>query len=205
MSHVSSGASYVAGAGPGGVGKTSTMRALLSFIPTTHRLEVAVPDNLDRAFDSPHGIICHEVSNHGPDRYLWDDKAYFRYADSGHLLTSTMHINTMDEARDQLMNGCKLSEEQFRGVNLFLFIGIEGEDMTAGRIRGSQGLRYLTHVMYSDGSSAHRKVYTREGGLSADAPRDAAHEAACRRFLESHLENPPDSIAAAREAFLSAF
>ena len=52
ISHVSQGASYIIGAGPGGVGKTTTMRALLSVIPDDRPFGIALPGEV-------YNTLCH--------------------------------------------------------------------------------------------------------------------------------------------------
>ena len=58
MSHVSRGASFIVGAGPGGVGKTTTMRSLLSLAPVNSLLELHYQKRL------PTHILFHIASYH---------------------------------------------------------------------------------------------------------------------------------------------
>ena len=48
MSHVSRGASFIVGAGPGGVGKTTTMRSLLSLAPSKLPFGIALPEKIEK-------------------------------------------------------------------------------------------------------------------------------------------------------------
>ena len=57
MSHVSRGASFIVGAGPGGVGKTTTMRSLLSLAPSKLPFGIALPEKIANTYTFPHCII----------------------------------------------------------------------------------------------------------------------------------------------------
>jgi type IV secretory pathway ATPase VirB11/archaellum biosynthesis ATPase len=191
VAQVSRGASLIAGSGPGGVGKTSTMRALVDFAPANMPYVIAMRDSIDAMAGDPHCVICHEISSHKLDGYLWDQdlRDLLALQAQGHMVTSTMHINTMEEAHEQLLGVNEIPEDHFRAMNLFVFVRIEGEDMSVGRINNPEGQRFISEVAYSDGSEPHRTVYTRDGGL-VDAPRDATLEATCRQFLE---DGPPSA------------
>ena len=186
VAQVSRGASLIAGSGPGGVGKTSTMRALVDFAPADMPYVIASRDSIDALDGSPHCVICHEISSHKLDGNLWDQdlRDLLALQAEGHMVTSTMHINTMEEAHEQLLGVNEIPEDHFRAMNLFVFVRIEGEDMSVGRINNPEGQRFISEVAYSDGSGPHRTVYTRGGGL-VNAPRDEAFEATCRQFLEN--------------------
>lgn len=184
VSKAARGASLIACSGPGGVGKTSTMRALADFAPVELPYVIASRDTIDAMDGDPHCVICHEISSHDLDGYLWgqDLRDLLALQADGHMVTSTMHINTMDEGREQLLGVNEIPEDHFHAINLFVFVRIEGEDMTVGRINNPEGRRFISEVAYSDGAEPHRTVYTRDGGF-IDAPRDEDFEAECRRFL----------------------
>ena len=184
VSKVARGASLIAGSGPGGVGKTSTMRVLADFAPAAMPYVIASRESIDALDGAPQCVICHEISSHKLDGYLWDQdlRDLLALQADGHMVTSTMHINTIEEGREQLLGVNEIPEDHFHAVNLFVFVRIEGEDMTVGRINNPEGKRFISEVAYSDGSAPHRTVYTRDGGI-IDAPRDEEFEAECRRFL----------------------
>ncbi|GEM_PF-3857029 len=68
VSLVSRGASYITGSGPGGVGKTTTMRTLLSFVPGNLRFAIALPGEVSAIDGVPHCVISNELSDHPPPR-----------------------------------------------------------------------------------------------------------------------------------------
>jgi type IV secretory pathway ATPase VirB11/archaellum biosynthesis ATPase len=191
VSKVARGASLIAGSGPGGVGKTSTLRTLADFAPAHMPYVIASRETIDAAGDDPQCVICHEISSHSLDGYLWDQdlRDLLALQAKGHMVASTMHINTMEEGREQLLGVNEIPKDHFHAMNLFIFVRIEGEDMTVRRINNPEGQRFISEVAYSDGSAPHRTVYTHDDGL-IDAPRDEDFEAECRRFLAA---GPPSA------------
>mgnify|MGYP003322265879 CR=1 FL=1 len=65
------GASFIVGSGPGGIGKTTTMRALLGFAPGSLLFAIALPEEISRISSVPCCVISHEVSEHRVPTYLW--------------------------------------------------------------------------------------------------------------------------------------
>ena len=53
MSHVSRGASFIVGAGPGGVGKTTTKRSLLSLAPSKLPFGISLPEIIASTYTFP--------------------------------------------------------------------------------------------------------------------------------------------------------
>jgi DNA polymerase III delta prime subunit len=205
MSHVSQGASYIIGAGPGGVGKTTTMRALLSVVPGNRPFGIALPGKIADTFPSPHCVISHELSDHRPPGYLWgqDLCEFFALSEQGHTLVGNMHVDDLDEAHAQICESNGVPESQFRAVNLFAFVRVEGEDHSVGRINNPTAHRFINEIFYSDGTAPHKRVFTCDTGLSAGAPRDAAHAARCRAFLDEALAGTSRTIEEIRRLFLA--
>ena len=71
VSLVSRGASYITGSGPGGIGKTTTMHTLLSFVPDDLAFKIALPDAVAEVGEGRHCVISTELSAHPPPTYLW--------------------------------------------------------------------------------------------------------------------------------------
>ncbi|MCZ6679510.1 MAG: hypothetical protein O7E52_19950 [Candidatus Poribacteria bacterium] len=205
MSHVSQGASYIIGAGPGGVGKTTTMRALLSIVPGGRPFGIALPGQIADTYASPHCVVSHELSDHRPPGYLWgqDLCEFFALSEQGHTLVGNMHVDDLDEAHGQICDSNGVPESQFRAINLFAFVRVEGEDPSVGRINNPTARRFINELFYSDGTDAHESVFTCDTGLSANAPRDAAYEAHCRTFLEEALVSTSRTIEETRRLFLA--
>ena len=205
VSHVSRGASFITGAGPGGEGKTTTLQALLSFAPGNRSFALALPGKIGERNGAARCFISHEVSDHECPDYLWgrDLREFFALSQQGHMLAATMHADDLEEARDQISGSNGVPERQFRAINLFVFVGREGAGSAARRSGGSPARRVIRKVYYSDGAAAHEAVFTREKGLSTRAPRDATYEALCREFLEETPSSRPRSFEEARRVFLA--
>ena len=73
------GASFITGSGPGGVGKTTTMQALLGFVPTGLPFTMALPDTVPPLGGPRSCILSDELSSGRPPTYLWGDdlRAFF--------------------------------------------------------------------------------------------------------------------------------
>jgi hypothetical protein len=204
ISHVSRGASFIIGAEPGGAGKTTTMRALLSFAPDNLPLAIAQPGEIANAYSSPHCVISFELSDHRPPGYLWgqDLRDFLALSEQGHMRVSNMHADDLDQAHAQICDRNGVPESHFRAVNLFVFIGVEGQDASAWRVNNASARRYINEIFYSDGAAAHELVFTSDKGLLAQAPRDATDEGRCRRFLSEALVGPSKTIEEIRRLFL---
>jgi hypothetical protein len=197
VSHVSRGASLIVGAEPGGVGKTTTLRALLSFAPGDRPFALALPGKINDMNGAARCIISHEISDHDCPDYLWgrDLREFFALSRQGQMLAGTMHADDLDEARDQICRSNGVPEAQFRAINLFVFVAIE-EAATSSR-------RVIRKVFYSDGAAAHKSVFACDKGLSARAPRDANCEALCRAFLEEAIGSRRSTAEETRRLFLA--
>ena len=204
VSLVSRGASYITGSGPGGVGKTTTMRSLLSFVPDNLRFAIALPGEVSAIDGVPHCVISNELSDHPPPTYLWGQnlRDFFALSQQGHMLVGNVHADDLEETRAQVCVANEVPEEQFRAVQLFAFVRVEGVAPGTGRINDPVSRRFINEVYLSDGRAAHQVVFTRDGGLGVGAMRDAAHEGRCRRFLEETLAGTVRDISEVRRLFL---
>lgn len=205
VSLVSRGASYITGSGPGGIGKTTTMHSLLSFVPDGLSFKIALPDEVAQIGDGRHCVISNELSDHTPPTYLWDQdlRDFLALAEQGHQLVANVHADNLDEIHGQIVGECSVPEEQFRAINLLVFICLEGGNPPGERrIKDNVTRRVINKIYYSDGIGPHQSVYDPASGLTPVAPRDAEHEARCRAFLEDALKSPERSIVDVRQRFL---
>lgn len=205
VSLVSRGASYITGSGPGGVGKTTTMRSLLSFVPGNLRFALALPGEITTIGDTPHCVLTNELSDHRPPTYLWDQDArdFLALSEKGHQLVGNVHADDLDEVHGQIVTTNNVPESQFRSINLFVFICLEGGNPPDGkRVKDTTTRRVINKIFYSDGTSGHESVYTPENGLQSNAPHDQEHEKQCRSFLEEALNGPERTLAGVRHRFL---
>ncbi|MBT3604577.1 MAG: hypothetical protein HOE48_07750 [Candidatus Latescibacteria bacterium] len=201
---VSKGASFITGSGPGGIGKTTTMRSFLSFVPQNLRFDIALPDEITELGQVSSCIISHELSDHPPATYLWDQdlRDFFAHTDNGHVMVGNVHADDLAEIQKEIVSDCNVPEEQFRKINIFAFICLEGGN-PEGRVKDTTTRRIVNRVFYSDGESAHKLVYTDADGFTSAAPRDAESEAKCRAFLEESLKGSERTLEGVRELFLS--
>ena len=204
VSQVSRGASYVTGAGPGGIGKTTMMRALLGFSPGRLPYHVALPGKVSASAKAPRCVISHELSSHPPSSYLWgqDLRDFFALSKRGNMLVGNMHTDDLEETRSQICEENNIPKKSFRALNILAFIRIEGVALGGGRIKDSTSRRYLNEVYYSDGTADHESVYTHDRGLSARATGNVEHEMQCYAFLEEALDRPERAIGEVRRQFL---
>jgi hypothetical protein len=204
VSQVSAGASFIVGSGPGGVGKTTTMRALLGFAPAGRPIVRALPGKVAEVDGAPSCVVSDELSDHPPPTYLWGQnlRDFFALSERGHMLVGNVHADDLEETRAQVCVANQVPEAQFRAVNLYAFVRVEGVAPGTGRIKDEVSRRFINEVYCSDGKGAHQVVFTREGGLGVRVPRDRAREAGCRRFLAEALAGPARGINEVRRLFL---
>jgi hypothetical protein len=204
VSQVWHGASYITGSGPGGVGKTTTMRALLSFVPAGLHLVTALPGEVSSIGGHRHCVIANELSDHPPPTYLWGDnlRAFFALGAAGHMLVGNVHADDLDELHGQIVGTNRVPEARFRAIDLLVFICLEGGNPAQGRVKDTTTRRVVNRIYYSDGSAPHRPIYDPQRGLLANAPRDREHERRCRAFLEKMLKDKERSLEGVRQRFL---
>ena len=204
VSHISRGASLIVGSGPGGVGKSTTMRALLAFAPGTHAFSIARPDEVAPA-NGASCVISLELSDHPPPAYLWDQdlRDFFALSTHGHMLVGNMHADELHEVRSQIIDANSVPENQFHAINIFAFVRMEGMKLGAGRIKDTTSRRYFNEIHYSDGASAHQTVFTQNDGLSVQPPGDATYVQRCRAFLAKALSTGERTIEGVRRQFLN--
>ena len=207
VAQVAGGASFITGAGPGGVGKTTAMRALLAFAPDDRQWVEALPGQVGQLGGVPQCAISHEVSDHSPPTYLWDQdvRDFFALGAAGHTLVANMHADELAEVEQQIVGENQVPQAHFRAVDLFIFIGIEGEDLGARRINNPTARRYIRQIYYSDGSAPHRAVLAAPEVLDQGAPRRPAAEERCRAFLQDALGQSQGRVEGVRRAFLARF
>jgi len=145
---------FLTAAGPGGVGKTTLMGAMLAFLPPTVRI---VPVESGRTLDrlpppSPEAPLClvvHEIGSGPYYAYLWGP-AVGRYVEAarpaGRCLASNLHAESYEEAADQL-RGLDVPAEALADVDLLAFMA------TVGR------RRRVIRVWHADGAGGHVEAW----------------------------------------------
>ena len=206
-SRASIGESWVTGSGPGGIGKTTTMRTMMSFVPADRKFHLALPDEVQNVPNSPaHCVMSNELSDHRPPTYLWDQdvRDFCALNEKGHQLVGNVHADNLEELHGQFVGECKVPETQFRTINILVFIQLEGGNPEGERrIKDAVTKRVVNKIYYSDGTSDHVSIFDPATGLLDSTPRDAAAESKCRTFLVTALASPDRTLEAVRKAFLS--
>ena len=202
------GESWITGSGPGGIGKTTTMRTLMSFVPEKHKFVLALPDEVaDIPSEPTHCVMSNELSDHRPPTYLWDQdlRDFCTQKEKGHQLVGNVHADNLQEIHGQFVGECNVPESQFRGLNLLLFISLEGGGPEGERrIKDTVTKRVVTKIYHSDGSIDHASVFDPNQGLLDNAPRDTETESRIRSYLESMLESDVRRLEGVRDAYLAA-
>jgi len=147
---VSRGGSFLTAAGPGGVGKTTLMGALLAFLPPdTEIVTVEGPatlKSLARSSGSQRCLMVHEIGSGSYFGYLWGPAVaeYFSFHEAGFSLASNLHATNYEQARGQLTGPTLgVAEEHFGAV-----------DLIACMARDS-GKRRVTSVWQADKRGEH--------------------------------------------------
>ena len=151
------GGSFLTAAGPGGVGKTTLMGAMLAFLPPGAAL---VPIESARTLDrlpppSPEAPLClmvHEIGSGSYYAYLWgpDVGRYFEVArPAGRCLASNLHAETYEEAVRQLA-GLDVTDEALAEIDLLAFMAMDGRR------------RRVITVWHADGAGGHVQAWRRD-------------------------------------------
>jgi len=202
MARISRGASFMVGARPGGLGKTTVMCALLNLIPADVEVVAATPEVVRRAARAgslPRNCyVCHELGSGRYFAYLWgaDLRAYCSLAAMGHVLATNLHADDLDDAQEQICAENLVPISDFNAFHLLVFLRMDRGLRTARR--------RIDKVYVSDGVSPHTLVFDaskRTNRLPGDS-----WTARCRAFLNETLQTGVRTIEQTRErvvAFLA--
>jgi len=168
------GGSFLTAAGPGGVGKTTLMGAMLACLPPGAAIvPIESARTLDRlpppAPEQPKCLVLHEIGNGSYYAYLWGPAVgrYFAAArPAGRCLASNLHAETYEEAVAQL-RGLDVADEDLAAVDLIAFMAIV------------RGRRRVTTVWHADGAGGHTCAWEWDAASdafnrTADAPPGVA-------------------------------
>lgn len=172
---VSGGTSFMTGAVPGGVGKTTLMAALLSFLPPGEPI-VTVSDRrviegaAQARSDGPLTVLAHEIGAGRWFGYIWgrDAADYFALTRQGVRCVTCLHADSPEQSRASL-SPLGVTADDFARVRLQLY-------MLAER-RGPRVLRRVRSLHFGlDGP--HQDCY-RWQAADDRFSRDAAGEDLC--------------------------
>ena len=121
------GSSFLVGATPGGAGKTAVMGALLTMLPGESKLYLTEGSKWKAA---PEGacLVAYELNDSFYEAYIWgeDVRTFARLGVQGRRLVSNLHADTVEEAREQIVEQCGATEEEFCAFSLFIPISVGG-------------------------------------------------------------------------------
>lgn len=138
---VEAGASFLCAAGPGGVGKSTLMACLLSFLPPGERIiTVTDPAAIPEA-DAPTCYLCHEIGAGSWFGYLWGEQAacFLRLRRAGRVAAS-LHADSDREIREQLLSpSVGADEADLAAVDLLLTMVRDGGRRRISTVYESSG------------------------------------------------------------------
>lgn len=141
LGFVAAGASFLTAAGPGGVGKSTLLAVLLSFLPPGERICTVVHPRGAREPDRPTCWLCHEIGAGHWFGYLWGEAAaaFLALHDRGRI-AGTLHADTDEEIAAQLLGpevGAR--EEDLAAVDLLLAMVRVGGKRRVSAVYESRG------------------------------------------------------------------
>lgn len=127
LRRILNGSSFLVGATPGGAGKTALMGALLTMLPPKSDVFLTSGSRWKKA---PEGscLVAYELNDAFYEAYIWgaDVREFAGLGTRGRRLVSNLHADTVEEAREQIVNRCGADEEEFRAFSLFIPITVGG-------------------------------------------------------------------------------
>lgn len=135
-----------------GVGKTTTLNALLQFLPEGTALaymsgmyENFAFTRLSDVDPATTYVLCNEVSDHLPI-YMWGRIArrYLSLPSQGYHIATSVHADTIDDVMYMYQHDLRLKVEDIRRLGLVVNIGL------AGRIYPPKRRWFTTHFIQPD-------------------------------------------------------
>ncbi len=132
---IESGRSWLVGARPGGAGKTAVMSALLGLLPAETPVRLTVSGSGWETAAPGDCLVSYEISPGYYDAYIWGDdiRRFAQLGADGCRIVSNLHADTLDEARDQIVNDNGVPERLFDAFEIFLPISVSGGFLSARR------------------------------------------------------------------------
>lgn len=145
-----------------GVGKTTTLNALLQFLPEGTALAYMSGMYETFAFtrsediDPAHTyVLCNEVSDHLPI-YMWGRVArrFLSLPTQGYHIATSVHADTIDEVLYMYQRSLRLRAEDVRRLGIIVNIGLVGRSYPARR------RWFTTHFIQPEADTSHPDTVT---------------------------------------------
>jgi len=204
VSRIEQGSSWLVGALPSEAGKTTLMSALLLFLPDREKVTLAHPGARWKSFGPNTCVVTEEISDHYRGCYLWNEDVPGLTAvpAQGGRITSTIHADTLEEAREQVARQCAAGEAGLASFGMFIPIEVSFANDPPKSTRKDEGgdrhrsirSRAVQQIHYYDGRGW--KTIDREIKLTAK-------QKSIVNFLSQCRESGTHSCEAVRKAWLA--
>lgn len=136
IERIERGASWLVGAKPGGAGKTAVMSALLGTLPAGERIRLTNRGTGWEKSCPGDCVVTYEISPAHYDAYIWgaDVQRLAQLGKRGCRIVANLHADTLEEARDQVVNDNGVAETDFAAFDMFLPVSVKGSFMSARRV-----------------------------------------------------------------------
>jgi len=126
LATISTGNSFLVGARPGGVGKTTVMAALLNFIPDIDIVATVNSQVIENGLRDPDFkcFIAHEIGRGRWYAYIWGkDVANFLNLAKKHMIAGNLHADDIPE----VLEAEGIDEANLRNLQILIFMKMTGQ------------------------------------------------------------------------------
>jgi hypothetical protein len=122
LDRITKGASFLIGAQPGGAGKTTIMGALLAMLPAGETVRLARQGTGWESSGPGDCIVAYEIGRGHYEAYVWGDTLVRMTAlgQAGCRIVTNLHADTLDQAREQIVQQCGAGEAGLAAFDLFI-------------------------------------------------------------------------------------
>ena len=201
LAQIRDGASFLVGAQPGGAGKTAIMGALLTMLPDTPPVYLTGARGRWTRAEPGSCVVAYEISPASYEAYIWgeDVRALTELGRNGARIVSNLHADTLEEAREQVVDDCGAGEDGFRAFSLFIPINTGGRGFRMQRV--VEEVYMADSVDGSDGSNDKDEAGWRR--IERGAEPEAEGRDSIERFLERCSREQTVRIEDVRSAWLA--
>jgi len=135
LARIEQGSSWLVGAKPGGAGKTAVTSALLAMLPAGETVRLTNPGTGWEDSRPGECVVAYEIGRGAYDAYISDEDVARMAAlgRNGCRIVTNLHADTLEQARDQVVNDHGVPEEDFNAFDMFLPVSVEGGPLSTKR------------------------------------------------------------------------